>query len=211
MTTIVGIETDGGVVLGGDSQICYSDDMSYVIRSETDKVWRTQTAVLGAAGSVRMSQVFRHYLVVPKLEPDEEIIQDYMVKDFVTAIRHALDDGGHGNGEVDWTMLVGIDRYLYMIDAGMGVHRCQDGHMAIGSGGPYAIASLYTSKMILAAERNIARDVAARVYPCDITPEARLHFALASAERYSSGTEAPFKIVNNYPYLRLLEDDDDND
>jgi hypothetical protein len=92
-----------------------------------------------------------------------------------------------------------------MVDAGMGVHRCQDGLMAIGSGCPYAIASLYTTKQLLIAEYNIGKDVVAR----NIIPEARIHFALASAERYSSGTEGPFVIDNNYPYIRLVEDEDD--
>jgi ATP-dependent protease HslVU (ClpYQ) peptidase subunit len=92
---------------------------------------------------------------VPDLGEDEEIIQDYMVRDFTNALRHALNDAGNTNGEDPWTMLVGIDTYLYMVDAGMGVHRCQDGLMAIGSGCPYAIASLYTTKQLLIAEHNI--------------------------------------------------------
>ena len=205
MTTICGVETKEGCVMGGDSMVAYSDDLSFVFRSDVEKVWRTATAVIGVAGSCRISQVFRHYLTVPDLGEDEEIIQDYMVRDFTNALRHALDDAGNTNGEDPWTMLVGIDTYLYMVDAGMGVHRCQDGLMAIGSGCPYAIASLYTTKQLLIAEHNIGKDVVAR----NITPEARIHFALASAERYSSGTEGPFVINNNYPYIRLVEDEDD--
>lgn len=197
--------------MGGDCLVAYSDDLSFVFPTDTDKVWRNHNAVIGVAGSVRMGQVFHHYLVVPDLDDDEELIQDFMVKDFVTSMRHALEDAGHsnGDGENPWTMLVGIDRYLYMIDPGMGVHRCQDGHMAIGSGSPYAIGSLYTTKRILEAERMISRDVAARAYPIDITPEVRIELALQSAERYSSGTSGPFHTVNNYPYLRLVEDEDD--
>lgn len=196
MTTICAIETEQGIVMGGDSLVAYSDDLSFVFATDSEKVWRSYNAVIGFAGSVRIGQVFRHYLVVPDLDPEEEIIQDFMVKDFVTAMRHALEDAGHSNGEEQWTLLVGIDRYLYMVDAGMGVHRCHDGHLAIGSGCPYAISSLYTTKMLT---------LTAKDYPITVTPEARIHFALSCAARYSSGTGGPFTILNNYPYLRLVE------
>ncbi len=210
MTTIVGVETEEGCVIGCDSLVAYDDELSYVVRTDVDKIWRTRDTVMGVAGSIRIGQALKHYLVVPSL-PKQDSLEDWMVTDFVGAVRHALTEAGHGNGESPWTLLIGVADTLWMVDAGMGVTRCQDGHLAIGSGAGFAMGSLYTTKMMDIAERQIAKDMSARVFP-PITPEARIHFALASAERYNAATNDPYIILNNYPYLQLVpEVDDDED
>ena len=196
--------------MGCDSLVAYDDELSYVLRTEVDKLWRTKDTVMGVAGSIRIGQAFKHYLVVPPL-PEKESLEDWMVTDFVTALRHALNDSGNSNGESPWTLLVGIAETLWMVDAGMGVTRCQDGFLAIGAGAAYAMGSLYSTKMVNIAEHKIAKDVAAKVYPFIVDPEARIHFALASAERYNSATNGPFIILNNYPYLQLVPEVDDNE
>src|ERR1017187_3840626 len=138
MTTICAIETDQGVVMGGDSLVSYSDDLSYVFKEDIPKVWRTTQAVLGVAGSTRIQQVYRHYLEVPEFDDDEELVEDWMVHQLTRSLRHALEDAGNTNGEGDWTLAIGIGSEAWMVGAAMDVHRTTDGYLAIGSGAPYA-------------------------------------------------------------------------
>lgn len=204
MTSICAIETDRGVVMGGDSLISYADDLSFVFPSEVEKVWRTNSTVMGVAGSCRILQVFKHYLVIPDLDRDEELIEDWMVHDCVDAMRRALKQAGNGNGDDPWTALLGIGSMLWMIDGGFGVHRCSDGLMACGSGSPYLMGSLYTTSQF-----NIAAEELGTLDP--ISPTVRIHFALASAARYSSGSMEPFIIYDNYPWLQLYKGEPDAD
>jgi len=180
-------------VLGCDSLVTYSDDQSFVFATDTPKIWRTKQAVIGVAGACCIGQTYHHFLEVPYYDNNEEIVEDWVFVDFTRALREALEAGGRTNGEEPWTMLLGIADTLWMIDAGMGVHRCIDGIMAIGSGAPYLMGSLYTSKMLNTLE------------PGHISPAAQVQFALASADRYSSGTTEPFTILDNKPYITLLD------
>lgn len=199
MTTICAIETDQGVVMGADSLVGYSEDLTYVFHSDVPKIWRTQTAVLGVAGSTRISQVYKHFLVVPDYDEEEDDIEDWMVHTFTKALRHALKDAGNGNADADWILAVGIGHTAWMVGASMDCHRTQDDFLVIGSGSPYAVGSLYTTAML-----NIATAEQPYNSPT-VTPEARIQFALSSAERFSGATSGPFLIENNYPYLQVVK------
>ena len=196
MTTICGIETDRGVVMGGDSRIGVGDSFGFV--SESPKVWKANGGgiVVGTTGTVRIQQSIKYFFTIEKMEKDYEI-EEYLSTFFVNAIRECLKAGGVSNGDDEWSMMIGIQDKIFCMDAGMGITRSHLGFFAIGSGSDFALGSLLTTAGICAYAK------AYEVPQMMIEPEARLHYALASSAEYSYGTAPPFTIENNYPYAQL--------
>lgn len=196
MTTICGIETDRGVLLGGDSRIGVGEGFGFI--SDAPKVWRVNGGgiVVGCTGTIRILQSIKYFFTVEKMPKDYEI-EEYLATDFVNAVREAFKAGGVNNGDDEWSMLIGVQDKLYCMDAGMGITRSHLGFFAIGSGSDFALGSLLTTAGICAYA------TAYKVPQMLIEPEARLHYALASASEYAYGTCPPFTFENNYPYAQL--------
>jgi ATP-dependent protease HslVU (ClpYQ) peptidase subunit len=206
MTTIVGVETDRGVMLGGDSRLAIDGSFGFI--SDAPKVWRVNGGgiVAGATGTVRRLQSIKYFFTVEKMPKDYEI-EEYLATDFVNALREAFAAGGISNGEDEWSLLIGIQDKLYCLDAAMGISRSHMGFFAIGSGSDFALGSLLTTAALCQYA------IECEVPQMMMTPEARLHYALASAAEYGFGTAPPFIYENNYPYaqLTLIEGEDNED
>jgi ATP-dependent protease HslVU (ClpYQ) peptidase subunit len=196
LTTIVGIETDRGVILGGDSRIGVGESFGFV--SDAPKVWRLNGGgiVVGCTGTVRILQSIKYFFTVEKMPKDYEI-EEYLATDFVNAVREAFKAGGVSNGDDEWSMLIGIQDKLYILDAYMGITRSHMGFFAIGSGSDFALGSLLTTAGICMYA------ITYEIPQMMMEPEARLHYALASASEYAYGTAPPFIYANNYPYAQL--------
>ena len=194
MTTIAGVEAFGGVVLGADSMARIGDDDG----SNTDgcpKLWRPrEDVVMGFSGSYRHGQCLKYWMNLPKGPTAAESNEEWLTTSFVNEIREAYQAGGVSNGDGEWAILMGIGPELWQIDGFCGVMRSNLGYHAIGSGGSYALGSLFTTASV-----NYA--TTAETSPDGIvTPDARLAFALSSAAQFSFATRAPFQFENNYPY-----------
>lgn len=94
MTIIVAARLKtGGVCVAADSQWT----AGWVKSDSATKVWTADPYVLGAAGSIRASQVIQADATWPKYRPDEDDATSaelWGVKNVVPAVRNALRDSG---------------------------------------------------------------------------------------------------------------------
>lgn len=203
MTTLAGIETGTGVVLGADSlaRIGENDGTNTM---GCAKLWRPkENIVMGFAGSYRHGQSLKYWLNIPKPPGSQESLEEWLATSFVNEIREAFQAGGISNGEGEWSILMGIDSELWQVDGFCGVVRSNLGYHSIGSGATYALGSLFTTSAVNFAVEDVTL----------VSPEARLGFALSSAAQFSFATRSPFQFENNYPYIQqpqALEADTSN-
>lgn len=178
MTCIVGVETEKGVLIGGDS--AGTGGWSQTIRAD-EKVWRAGEFVYGFTSSFRMGQLLRYNLNLPR-RPEKSIGQDardkWMTTEFIDAVRTTLKSGGYAkveNGvEEGGEFLVGWRGSLYRICSDFQVGRSARGEVAVGSGGEIARGALFASKG---------------------EPRVRVKLALEAASLFNAAVAPPFKIL----------------
>ncbi len=139
----------------------------------------SRTAIfMGFTTSFRMGQLLRYSLKPPRRHPDDDINQ-YMVVDFVNAVRGCLKAGGYASkedeGESAGTFLVGYQGRLFKIESDYQVGIPEDGYAAVGSGQDIARGSLFATQ--------------------GQEPRSRVLTALRSAERFNAGVRGPFHIL----------------
>ncbi len=176
MTCIVGLVHEGVVYIGGDS--AGVGGMSLTVRAD-EKVFRNSDFLMGFTTSFRMGQLLRYSLEPPRRHPDDDIHQ-YMVVDFVNAVRGCLKAGGWASKkeetEQGGTFLVGYSGHLFTVDSDYQVGIPEDGFAAVGSGQDIARGALYATQG-------------------QATPRDRVLTALRSAERFNAGVRGPFHIL----------------
>ena len=183
MTAIAGIVEDGKVWMGADS--AGVGGLSLVIRSDP-KVFKVGELLMGFCGSFRMGQLLRYFLTppVPKESQDDF---DYMVKEFVPAVREIMK--GHGflnimNGveslDGGSQFLIGRRGALYCIEQDMQVGQLATPYAATGCGQDLALGSLHTTHQMTGESR--------------MKPRERIEAALKAAEAFSAGVRGPFII-----------------
>jgi ATP-dependent protease HslVU (ClpYQ) peptidase subunit len=114
------------------------------------KVFRKGPFVLGFAHSFRMGQLLRYRLELPDTFFSKDLYE-YMVTDFIDAVRVCFAEGGHGmHGEAGeefaGKFLVGINDQLFEIDSDFQVGIPHRGYAAIGAGQEFALGALAVSK-----------------------------------------------------------------
>ena len=146
MTCIVGLVHEGVVYIGGDS--AGVGGMSLTVRAD-EKVFRNSDFLMGFTTSFRMGQLLRYSLEPPRRHPDDDIHQ-YMVVDFVNAVRRCLKAGGWASKmeetERGGTFLVGYSGHLFTVDSDYQVGIPEDGFAAVGSGQDIARGSLFATQ-----------------------------------------------------------------
>ena len=176
MTCIVGLVHEGTVFIGGDSAGVAG--LSLVVRAD-EKVFRNGDFLMGFTTSFRMGQLLRYNLYPPRRHPDDDIHQ-YMVVDFVNAVRGCLKAGGYASKEDEvesgGTFLVGYAGHLFTVNSDYQVGIPEDGFAAVGSGQDIALGALFATQG-------------------QATPRDRVLTALRSAERFNAGVRGPFHIL----------------
>lgn len=182
MTCIVGIENKGVVYIGADSAI--SDDNAIMTFSGAEKVFLlNNTFLIGACGSVRMTQILKYALKVPAKKSLDVDDMSYLVIDFIDAVRKILKDKASlDKSEIveslpDSSFLLGYNKKLYVVDEDLQVSRCDDGYASVGSGDAVALGSLYTSK------------------GSELSPEDRINTALHAAAHHTIHVRPKFHIL----------------
>lgn len=181
MTCIVGLVQDGKVLIGGDSA-GVNGAFELQIRAD-QKVWEKDGWAFGFTTSFRMGQLLRYSLHPPKRHPDTDLMQ-FMVTEFVDAVRKCLKDGGFASvkegTESGGSFLVGHAGRLFTIHDDYQVGETLDPYAAVGCGDSFARGALFAAMQVMGS-------------PGD--PESVVRLALASAEAMSAGVRGPFHVV----------------
>lgn len=181
MTCIVGIVRDGEIYIGTDSLACSGWG---AIVCEKFKAFRKGEFVFGLSGSPRMKQLLDYSLELPPLPEGDLDLFKYVAHDIVESVRKCLRDGGYLQKEKDREsaegsyFLVGGRGRLFRIGSDLEVTENIWGYDAIGSGGDFALGSLYRSLTI--GEET----------------ESAIVSALMAAEQFNIGVRGPFHIIS---------------
>lgn len=174
MTCIVGLIDNGNVYVGGDSAGVAGYGLT--VRAD-EKVFINGEFIMGFTSSFRMGQLLRYSLKPPKYHPDVDITE-YMVTDFIDAVRKCLTDGGYAEKkneqEKAGTFLVGFMGKLFKIDSDYQVGVPSLPFDACGCGEDIALGSMYSNS--------------------SLDPIERITQALEAAEQFSAGVRRPFVI-----------------
>ncbi len=174
MTCIVGISdsVDGKVWMGADSATV--NEYGFAHQNNYQKLGRNGDFLIGTAGSARVGQLVKHVLEPPPCDGD---IYQYMVKDFVNAVRECIEKAKAEEEYKQGQILVGFKGRLFYIGGNYMVSENSTGYFAIGVGQEVAMGALYTVKRFLNMEA------------C-----AEVNFALRTAEELNAYVRAPFHI-----------------
>lgn len=179
MTCIVGIKTDNGVLLGGDS---VGSNRYTKVQRKDEKVFflddKSEIAV-GFTSSFRMGQIIRYHLRVPEIAGDEYV---WAVREFIPALIKVL--GEHGFMTEDkgvktgGNFLLAVKSRLFNIESDFQVGESIHDYDACGCGEDFALGSLFST------EGNE-----------DLSATDRASLALRAAEKFSNGVGEPFNFV----------------
>lgn len=173
MTCIVGISNGSNVYIGGDRG---ASDGSSIVSLDSPKVYIRDEWIFGYAGSMGVGQIMQ-IIDIPIVKEDEDPFLALRM-DLVDAFRSMLEHNGITmNEDNDTDILIGIRGRLFEFSpADWSVAEVKE--TAIGSGGNFALGSLYTS-------------IGMRLSPKD-----RIKIALESAITYSPTCQGPIDILS---------------
>jgi ATP-dependent protease HslVU (ClpYQ) peptidase subunit len=131
-----------------------------------------------------MGQLLRYSLSVSRRKKGQSI-DEFMVTDFIDAVRKCLKDGGYARKkdeeELAGTFLVGYAGRLFKI---MGDYQVSEAILpfdACGCGEDYALGAMHAYLKLLRG--------------ADCSPETVLRYGLTAAEEFSAGVRGPFNFV----------------
>lgn len=173
MTCIVGIETDSGIILGGDSA---SASSSQTVKTKTKKVFRySESMGIGYTTSFRMGQLLQN----ADFHPPEDAGEEWVIGEFIPKIRQIFDDGGFikkkSERERGGLFLLALHGDLYKIQGDFSTLRPHKEYEAVGSGFQLAKGSLFSTT--------------------GDSPEERVRTALRAAAETGPKVSSPFNIV----------------
>lgn len=180
MTAIVGLEYDGGVVIGGDAAITWPYHLR--VESVEPKVWQVGEWVLGTCGSCRIGDLLRHALTPPHPPIDDADIDKFLRTQFADAVRDVLVDSGtvysknalEEMSESDF--LFGLRGKLYSMQADFSIIRSAGGYFATGCGMDLAMGAMHAT--------------------AGLKPTTRIKRALEAAAAHNAAVMAPFTIID---------------
>lgn len=172
MTCIVGITDGNTVYMGADRG---ASDNEAILSLARPKVFVNGDWLIGYSGSMGNGQLLQ-FLTLPAVAEDDDVFK-LLRFDVVEELKSAIDTYGNDNVEDNTDLLIGCKGRLFEITIGdWGVAEVLE--TAIGSGGSFALGSLYTS-----------------LYH-NYSIEERLTHALNAAITYSPTCQGPIDILN---------------
>ncbi len=178
MTCIVGIIDKKNIYMGADS----AGSNGYDIRTLVNKkVFISGNMIFGFTGSLRMGQLLRYSLKIPK-HPTTKDDYTYLCTDFINAVIKCLEKNKYAHLKDNiirgGTFIVGYRNKLYTVMGAFQVVQINIDYISCGSGEDYAMGALYT--MI---DNN------------QLSTEEKITYALEAAQEFSAGVHGPFKII----------------
>jgi len=154
MTTIVGVQGDGFVVVCVDSRISAMDSGGFAthigtLREGSSKVATNGKYLLGAAGDVRAINILHHVFQPPTPPPNlkGKKLDQFFTAKFIPALRECFDAQGYSMPDRDdkdhiaehgSTILVAINGVIYIVDGDYSWASEANSVYSIGSGSSYA-------------------------------------------------------------------------
>lgn len=168
MTCIVGLVDEGKVYIGADSAAIEGQ----LIRiTSLPKVFRVQDFVIGYTTSFRMGQMLQCGLVLPEHVESEKSTTEFMLMDFIDAVRACFKKGGfakvENNVETGGTFLVGYDGRLFRIDSDFAITEPADRFEACGCGEEFALGAMKALEGISIPRKRIRKALEITAYFCN--------------------------------------------
>lgn len=178
MTCIVGLVTEDGAYLGGDSRI--TQDTS-ILPGVFEKIFFKNKILFGFCGNYRFGQILKYRLDIPETKKMdfEEYLNTYFMDSFTNCLEesnYTYKSDGASRIEGDSGLLIAYGNEIFTIDPDFCVTRVTKID-ALGTGSCYAVGSLETTE------------------GDDLPPEDRIKIALDVACKYDSACSPPFMIL----------------
>lgn len=150
MTTIIAVQGPSWAVVGFDSKVTEDGGRSYTLGRGSAKVMKNGQYLLGAAGDVRAINILAYAFSPPSAGDLTGIKLDrFMTSKFIPALRQCFEEHGyvakehkeqavHGS-----TVLAIVNGQIYEIGEDYAWVRDTTGIYSFGSGGGYALATMY--------------------------------------------------------------------
>lgn len=178
MTCIVGVKTQNGVLLGGDSM--GSDERMGAIYVAPKVFHLAEDVAVGMCGSFRMGQILEHELVAPPIDRDE---RKWAITTLIPVIREAFELHGYAhikdNEETGGTFLMAVRSRLFVVQDDYSVLEPREPFHAVGCGEMFALGAMH-----------------ALWKPKLANPRAFLKAALDAASNYSLGVAPPYNFTS---------------
>ena len=177
MSCVAAVVKDDIVWMGADSAASDGED---IVVLQNPKIFRNGPLLVGAVGSLRMTQLLQHRLEVPHAKAADDIMR-YLTVDLMDAARKAFMAGGYSVNHEDpgsgGIFLVGFQGRIFRVENDLQVFERKGGYEAIGCGSPYALAALAALPAMHATDR--------------------LRTALAISASFAAHVRPPYMIMNS--------------
>jgi ATP-dependent protease HslVU (ClpYQ) peptidase subunit len=179
VTVIIGIKTEAGVIVGGDSLSTIEDGpLTTHLRSEP-KLFQNGKYIIGIQGRYRLAQILR-FAELPTPDPvlDPEEADKWMVKILLPGLRDTFKAEEFTQFTDTEHLLIAWGRHLYAVyPRDWQFRRMAAGYEAIGCAAPFAMGAMHATADL------------------EISDRERLSRALLAAEEFSGTVRAPFVIL----------------
>lgn len=185
MTCIVGYVEKETVYLGGDS--AGTDDNFFQHIRKDPKVFRNGPFIFGFTSSFRMGQILMSSKFKPWKQKPGQSDYDYMITDFIDAVRKAFKKCGYlqkteQGDEQGGTFLVGYKGKLFYVEDDFQVGEIGDVYTSVGCGSDLALGSMHTQEVLSEYVES--------------KPEFMITIALQAASKFSAGVSAPYNFIS---------------
>lgn len=194
MTIIVGLITNEGIYVGFDSMASNQIDCNIFAY---EKVIERQGVLIGvSASSCKAINLIRHSLIMPKRGINQGV-DEYIYVDLLSGIKECLVNANYAeiiNNHVsaDINLLIAYKGRLFCMTEDLGIVEYKSSYICVGSGRPYAEASLYTSAKT------------------DLPPKTRVELAIECSNEFMLNTndDITIKFQEHKKTLEPIENKD---
>jgi ATP-dependent protease HslVU (ClpYQ) peptidase subunit len=160
MTTIIGVQGDGFVLLCSDSRITDVDEKGHAtqavaLRDAGSKIAQNGRWILGAAGDLRAINILHYVFQPPTPTPSTRgrKLDEFVSTKFIPALRECFEAQGYATPSTDdrqhiaehaSIVMVAVNATIYVIDGDYSWMSDSQGVYALGSGAQFALGALAT-------------------------------------------------------------------
>jgi len=145
MTTIIGVQGEGGCLLAADSRTTGETGRPY-FHKFVEKITERDHYMIACSGDADACDIIQHQWDPPKPPKNVKKHYKFMVTKVSTSLKKCLKEKGYEKDKLDkesgFLVLIALKGNLYEIDETCTISMRDDGIYGIGSGSKYAIGAL---------------------------------------------------------------------